>query len=126
VFEKLRADWRRGRAARNLRLGENVTLEFDTPTAGPVIFYGRFDPDGETLVYTVHEIYAKDVLAKGPYQADAGLREMRSFAEWVARMARDLGFTRLRVYGQRSKGRRGYQNFEFDLDRYIRGRKLGR
>jgi hypothetical protein len=123
VFEKLRADWRRGRALRFFDLGKNVTFEFDTPSAGPIVFFGRFDPDGETLVFTVHEIYAKDVLVKGPYRAEAGLREMRRLAEWLAGMASDLGYTRLRFSGQRSKGRRGVQDFEFPLDTYFRGQR---
>jgi hypothetical protein len=123
VLEKLRADWRRGRALKVIRLGEDSTFEYKTP-AGPVILIGRFDADEDTLVLTVREIYAKDVMGpRGPYKADAGLASVRGFAEWVAEMASDLGYTRLRVGGKRTKGRRGHQSFEFDLGRYLRGQR---
>ena len=122
VFEKLRADWRRGRAAKFIRPGEDWTFEYRTP-GGPIMLFGRFDVEGETLILTFHEMYAKDVVEKGQYHADAGLPHVRGFLEWVAEMARDLGYTRLRVGGKRTKGRRGYQNFEFPLDRYLRGQR---
>jgi hypothetical protein len=126
VLEKLRADWRRGRALKFIRLGEDWTFEYKTP-AGPIMLVGRFDADGETLVLTFREMYAKSVMGpEGPHKADVGLGPVRGFLEWVAGMARDLGYTRLRVGGQRTKGRRGYQNFEFDLDRYLRRQKLRR
>jgi len=123
VFEKLRADWRRGRALRFIKIGEDWTYEYKTP-GGPVILVGRFDAEGETLILTFHEMYAKSVMGPdGPHKADAGLPHVRGFLEWVAEMARDLGYTRLRVGGRRTKGRRGYQNFEFPLDHYLRGER---
>jgi hypothetical protein len=123
VFEKLRADWRRGRALRFIKLGENWTFEYKTP-GGPIILFGRFDAEDDTLVLTFKEMYAKDVMGpKGQYKADAGLPHVRGFLEWVAEMASDLGYTRLRVGGKRTKGRRGYQSFEFPLDKYLRGQR---
>ena len=122
MLEKVKADWRRGRALKYIRVGEHFTYEYDTP-GGPIMLVGRFDADGETLVVKFHEIYAKDVLEKGQYQADMGVPHIRDWLEWVAGMAGDLGYTRLRAGGRRTKGKRGYQNFEFPLDRYLRGQR---
>jgi hypothetical protein len=123
VLRKLRADWRRGRATRVIRLGEDWTYEYDTP-AGPIMVVGRFRAEGETLILIFKEIYAKDVLDKGPYRAAGGLAAVRGFLEWVAGMASDLGYTRMRVQGQRTtrnEKRGGRQQFEWDLARYLRG-----
>jgi hypothetical protein len=123
VFDGLRAKWRRGRANKNIRFGEDVTFEFNTATVGPVILVVRFEGDSETLVLTFLEIYAKDVMGPtGPYRAKAGLAEVRRFLDWIAGMAADLGYTRLRVRGQRTRTRRKkLQLFEFDLANYRRG-----
>jgi hypothetical protein len=123
VFEKLRADWRRGRASKFIRLGENWTFEYKT-RAGPMILAGRFREEGTTLILIFWDIHAKDVLERGEYRADVGLASVRGFLEWVAGMASDLGYTRLRVVGSRTKRnekRGGRQQFEFDLARYLRG-----
>jgi hypothetical protein len=121
VLEKLRADWRRGRALKFIRLGEDWTFEYKTKTAGSIMLLLRFDAEGDTLVLTIREMYAKAVLGpKGPHVAHMGIGAIREFLEWVAEMARDLGYTRLRAGGRRTKGRRGFQNFEFDLDHYYR------
>jgi hypothetical protein len=128
VLSKLRADWRRGRARKFIRIGEDWTYEYDTP-AGPIILVGRFEAEGETLILIFNEMYAKDVLEKGEYRADVGLPSVRRFLDWVAAMAVDLGYTRMRVAGQRTKRnvkRGGRQRFEFDLDHYLRGGKHAR
>jgi hypothetical protein len=124
VFEKLRADWRRGRALKVIQFGEDSIFEIKTPV-GPVMLVGRFAADGKTLVLTVREIYAKDVTGpKGQYRAEPGLGAVRNFMEWIAGMASDLGYTRMRVRGHRTRSRRKEeQNFEFPLDRYLRGQR---
>ena len=122
MLNKLRADWRRGRATKFIRLGEHWTFEYET-RAGAIILFGRFEAEGDTLILIFREIYAKDVLEKGEYQADVGLASVRGFLEWVGGMASDLGYTRLRVEGTRTKRKRtgaGRQRFEFDIARYLR------
>lgn len=123
MFDKLRADWRRGRARKFIQFGQDWTFEYKTKTAGSVMLVGRFEEDGDTLVLTFREIYAKAVLTEGPYIAPMGIGATRGFLEWVAGMASDLGYTRLRAGGRRTKGRRGFQSFEFDLDHYFRSEK---
>ncbi|HST26205.1 MAG TPA: hypothetical protein VLJ76_09445 [Gaiellaceae bacterium] len=128
MLSKLRADWRRGRASKFIRLGEGWTYEYKTPV-GPMILVGRFEAEDETLILIFREIYAKDILEKGPYRADGGLENVRRFLEWVAGMAIDLGYTRMRVEGTRTTRKRrgaGRQRFEFDLARYLRGSRGSR
>ena len=122
VLDKLRADWRRGRARKYVRIDERTTFEYDTPS-GPLIVEGRFREEGTTLIFFVSSVYAKDVLDKGEYRAEAGLASMRKFLEWVAQLASDLGYERLRIVGHRTKrnaARGGRQRFEFDLAQYLR------
>ncbi len=126
MFERLAATRRRRRADKFIRVGENWTFEYKTP-AGPIILNGRFEAEDKTLILIVREIYAKDVLERGEYQAQPGLASVRGFLESVAELAVLLGYTRLRVAGQRTKRhlrRGGRQRFEFDLDHYLRGRGL--
>jgi hypothetical protein len=128
VLSKLRADWRRGRARKFITVGENCTFEHKTPI-GPVVLHGRFEDDGKTLILIVRNIYAKDVVAKGEYRAEPGLGSVRSFMEVIAEMAAELGYTRMRVQGQRTTRnlkRGGRQQFEFDLARFLRGRGAAR
>jgi hypothetical protein len=128
VFERIRAGWRRGRASKFIRIGEDWTYEYDTPV-GPIVLVGRFEAEGKTLILIFREMYAKDVLEKGEYQATPGLPHVRKFLDWVAGMAIDLGYTRLRVAGVRTKRndkRGGRQRFEHDLASYRRGSRGGR
>jgi hypothetical protein len=128
VLDRIRADWRRGRALKFIRLGEDWTYEYETP-AGPIILVGRFEAEGETLILIFKEMYAKDVVEKGEYRADAGLPSVRKFLDWVAGMASDLGYTRLRVAGIRTKRndrRGGRQRFEYDLANFLRGSRSSR
>ena len=128
MFERLRADWRRGRARKFIQIGENWTYEYETPT-GPVMILGRFEEEGETLILIFREIFAKDVLEKGEYRATPGLAHVRKFLAWVAEMASDLGYKRLRVAGARTTRndkRGGRQRFEFDLAQYLRNGKRAR
>jgi hypothetical protein len=110
------------RARSFIQVGKDWTFEYATP-AGPIMLVGRFEAEGRTLILIFREIYAKDVLDKGAYRAEPGLASVRRFLEWVAEMAVDLGYTRLRVAGRRTTRdlkRGGRQRFEFDLSQYLR------
>jgi hypothetical protein len=134
VLERLRADWRRGRALKQLKLGERQYWEWDSRTAaGTICAYMTFEPDGDSLVLTFHEMWAKDESAitiegkHGARRADLSLAGVRAFLEIVAGLAADAGFGRLRVRGQRTRQRRKReQSFEFDLARFRRGNRAGR
>jgi len=134
VLRKLRADWRRGRALKTLKLGERQYWEWDSKTAaGTICAYMTFDADGDALVLTFHEMWAKDESAitiegkHGARRADLTLAGVRAFLEMVAVLAADAGFARLRVGGQRTRQRRKReQSFEFDLARFRRGEWPGR
>ena len=130
MLERIRADWRRGRALKQLKLGERQHWEWESDTeVGTVCGDLLFRPEDDTLVLVFFSIYAKDVLEKGEYQADIGLREVRLFLETVAQLAADAGFSRLAVAGQRttrSNKRGGRQRFEFDLAQYLRGSGVAR
>jgi hypothetical protein len=134
VLERLRADWRRGRALKQLKLGERQYWEWDSKTAaGTICAYMRFDAEGDVLALTFHEMWAKDERAitvegkHGARRADLTLAGVRAFLEIVAGLAADAGFARLRVGGQRMRQRRQLpQSFEFDLARYRRGSRPGR
>ena len=126
MLSKLKADWRRGRALKQLNLGERQFWEWDSKTdAGIICGEMIFSADGETLVLFFRHIHAKDVEEKGDYQAPLGLDGVRSFLAICAQLGADAGFTRMRVEGQRTtrhlkrEGER--QQFEFDLARYLRG-----
>jgi hypothetical protein len=121
VFERWRAQWRAGRASRVVRIGERQVLEFDTPAAGTIDFVVRFDAEEETLIVRMLEIYAHDVLEKGQYRADMGLSETRKFGAYLAGLARDLGYTRMRLVGQRTRGRRkSDQELDFEVAHWLR------
>jgi hypothetical protein len=134
VLRKLRADWRRGRALKTLKLGERQYWEWDSNTpAGTICANMTFDADGDALVLIFHEMWAKDESAitvegkHGARRADLSLAGVRAFLELVAGLARDAGFSRLRVGGQRTRERRQrVQSFEFDLARFRRGHRRGR
>jgi hypothetical protein len=130
VLRKLRADWRRGRALKTLKLGERQYWEWDSDTeAGRLCAELMFRPEGETVVLVFFSIYAKDVLEKGEYQAQLGLAGGRRFLEMIAQIAADAGFSRLAVAGQRTKRhfKRGErQRVEWDLARYLRGGERAR
>jgi hypothetical protein len=127
-LDRLRADWRRGRALKQLRLGERQYWEWDSETAaGTLCFRLRFRARGETLVLFFAEIWAKDVQERGPYRADLGLLGGRRFLGIVCDLAGDAGFTRLRVSGQRTNARRErLQRVEFDVARFRQERRHGR
>jgi hypothetical protein len=123
VLERLAAAARRRRARKFITVDENWTFEYQTPI-GPVIVHGRFEDEGETLILIIRNIYAKDVLEKGEYRAEPGLGAVRHILGWMAEMAVELGYTRMRVQGQRTTRnvkRGGRQQFEFDLAQYLRG-----
>ncbi len=129
MFERIRADWRRGRALKQLKLGERQYWEWESGTAGTICGDLLFRAEDETLVLVFFSIYAKDVLEKGEYKADVGLGASRGFLEKIARLAADAGFSRLAVAGQRTKRhhKRGdRQRFEFDLAQYLRGSRAAR
>lgn len=125
MFERIRADWRRGRALKLLQLGQRQYVEWASNTeAGTVCAELLFRAEDDTLVLIFFSIYAKDVAEKGEYQAPLGLHGVRSFLELCARRGADAGFSRMRVAGQRTKRndkRGGKQRFEFDLAQYLRG-----
>jgi hypothetical protein len=129
VLERFRADWRRGRALKQLKLGERQYWEWDSETAaGTICAYMTFEAEGETLELTFHEMWAKDestITIEGKHgarRADLTLTGVRAFLALVAGLATDAGFSRLRVGGQRTRHRRTRaQRFEFDLARYRRG-----
>jgi hypothetical protein len=123
VLERVAAAARRRRARKVITVGENWSYEYDTPI-GVVIVHGRFEDEGKTLIVIFRNIYAKDVLERGEYRAEPGLGSVRQFLEWVAEMAVELGYTRMRVQGQRTTRnlkRGGSQRFEFDLAQFLRG-----
>jgi hypothetical protein len=125
VLRGLRADWRRGRALRSLKLGERQYWEWESETdAGVICANLTFRTDGEVLVLVFHELWAKDLGAKGVTpRADLGLAGARRFLEIVSELAADAGFARLRVAGQRMRHRRKkVQRVEFDVTRYRRRR----
>ncbi len=134
VFEKFRADWRRGRALKTLRLGERQYGEWDSKTdAGTMCAYYRFDPDGETLVMTFHEMWAKDegrLVHEGRHgvqRANLTVQGARAFIDLAAGLAADAGFARLRFKGQRMRQRRESQQVvELDVARYRRRRGSAR
>jgi hypothetical protein len=130
VFDRIRADWRRGRALKQLKLGERQLWEWDTGTdVGLVCGEMLFQPEGDTLILVFFNIWAKDVAEKGEYQAPVGLGAARKFLELCAQLAADAGFKRMRVAGQRTKRhykRGGAQRFEFDLAQYLRGGERAR
>jgi hypothetical protein len=125
VLSRFRADWRRGRALKQLRLGERQFWDWDSKTeAGVIRGEMIFSADGDTLVLFFRNIYARDVEEKGEYQAPLGLNGVRGFLEICAQLGADAGFTRMRVEGQRTTRhyKRGEsQRFEFDLARFLRG-----
>jgi hypothetical protein len=130
VLSKLRADWRRGRALKTLKLGERQYWEWESGTeAGRLCADLLFRPEGETVVLVFFSIYAKDVLERGEYQAELGLAGGRRFLEMIAQTAADAGFSRLAVAGQRTKRnlkRGGRQRVEFDIANYLRGSRAAR
>jgi hypothetical protein len=122
VLERVAAARRRRRAHKFITVGKNWTFEYKTPVI-PLVLHGRFEDEGETLILIIRNMYAKDVLEKGEYRADVGTPSIRLFLEWVGEMAAELGYTRMRVQGQRTTRndkRGGRQQFEFDLARYLR------
>jgi hypothetical protein len=134
VLSALRANWRKGRALKALKLGERQYWEWDSKTAaGTLCANLRFDVEGDALVLTFAEIWAKDpevaavVGRNDTPRADLGLRGSFTFVEIVARLAEDIGCTRLRIRGQRTRARRTrLQDVEFDLARFRRGHRAGR
>jgi hypothetical protein len=122
MFEGIGAARRRRRARKLIKVDDNWTFEYDTQ-AGTIMVHGRFQAEGETLIVIFRNIYAKDVLDKGEYRADAGLASVRLFLRWIAEMAAELGYTRIQVRGQRTTRnvkRGGGQRFEFDIARFLR------
>jgi hypothetical protein len=130
VLDRLRADWRRGRALKALKLGERQYIEWASGTpAGTVCAEILFKAEDDTLILIFFGIWAKDVAEKGEYQAPLGLDGVRSFLELCAQDGADAGFARMRVAGQRTKRsvkRGGRQRFEFDLAQYLRGSRGSR
>ncbi len=130
MLSRLRADWRRGRALKALKLGERQHWEWDSKTeAGTICGDMLFKAEDDTLVLVFFDIYAKDVSEKGQYRAPLGLDGVRAFLDLCARLGADAGFSRMRVAGQRTTRhhkRGGRQRFEFDLTRYFRGSRAGR
>ncbi len=124
MLERIRADWRRGRALKQLKLGERQYWEWESNTeAGVICGDMLFRAEDDVLVLIFFSIYAKDVEEKGEYQAPLGLDGVRTFLELCARLGADAGFSRMRVAGQRTTRhhKRGdRQRFEFDLARYLR------
>src|SRR5437764_3541317 len=111
VLRKLRADWRRGRALKSLKLGERQYWEWDSKTdAGTLCAYLRFYPEGDSLVLTFYEIWSKDPErtkepspVQGVRRADLGMRGSFAFIRIVADLALDLGYERLQIRGQRTR-----------------------
>jgi hypothetical protein len=130
VLDRIRADWRRGRALRQLRLGERQLWEWDSKTdAGIICGDLLFRAEEDTLVLVFFSIHAKDVEEKGEYRAAVGLDRVRAFLDLCAQLGADAGFSRMRVAGQRTKRhiKRGErQRFEFDLAKYLRGGERAR
>jgi hypothetical protein len=120
VFERWRAEWRRGRASKVIQFGAPQTFQVKTPTAGLIDIRVRFDDEGKTLGVRILESYAHDVLEKGQYRADMGVPEVRKFLAHIARAAADLGFKRMRVSGQRTRQRRqADQVLDFGVEQYL-------
>jgi hypothetical protein len=130
VLSKLRADWRRGRALKQLKLGKRQFWEWESNTeAGTICGDMLFKADDDVLILVFFSIYAKDVEEKGEYQAPLGLEGVRAFLDLCARLGAEAGFARMRVAGQRTKRshkRGGRQRFEFDLAQYLRGSRPAR
>ena len=123
MLSKLRADWRRGRALRALKLGERQYWEWESETdAGLLCANLTFRTDGDVLVLVFHEIWAKEVEGeRGPHRADLGLSGAHRFLEVVSELAEAAGFARVRIGGQRTRHRRKQaQRVEFDVARYRR------
>lgn len=119
MFERWRGQWRRGRAGRVIQFGSPQLFQVASP-AGLIDISVRFDQDGETLMVRILESYAHDVVEKGQYRADMGVPAVRRFLGHIARAAADLGFTRMRVSGQRTRQRRrSDQVLDFDVAQYI-------
>jgi len=134
VLDEFRAQWRRGRALKTLKLGERQHWEWDSKTAaGTLCGNLRFDVEDDVLVLTFAEIWAKDtglatiVGRNDTPRADLGLTGSFAFVEMVAGLAEDIGCTRLRIRGQRTRARRKRtQSVEFDLARFRRDHRPGR
>ena len=128
MFSRFRAEWRRARARKFISVGENCTFECKS-AVGPVVVHGRFEEEDKTLILIIRNIYARDVLEKGEYRAEPGLAAVRHVLRGIAQMAAELGYTRFRITGQRTKRhykRGGRQQFEFDLARYLRDSEAAR
>ena len=130
LLDRMRSDWRRGRALKQLKLGERQYWEWESNTeAGTICGDMLFKAEDDALILIFFAIYAKDVTEKGEYQAPLGLNGVRTFLELCARLGADAGFSRMRVAGQRTKRndkRGGRQRFEFDLARYLRSPRASR
>jgi hypothetical protein len=130
VLERIRADWRRGRALKQLKLGKRQYWEWQSNTeAGTICGDMLFKAEDDTLILIFFDIWAKDVAEKGQYRAPLGLRGVRAFLELCAQHGADAGFARMRVAGQRTtrhykRGER--QRFEFDLAQYLRSPRASR
>ena len=130
MLKRLRADWRRGRALKQLKLGERQYWEWDSKTeAGTLCAYLTFGAEDEALVLTFEEIWPKDPeqtkprsAKQGVRRADLGLRGGLAFVQLVADLATDAGFAKLRIQGLRTRRRRTKpQRVDFDLERFRRG-----
>ena len=128
MLSKLRADWRRGRALRQLKLGERQYWEWDSKTAAGILCGNlRFDVEGDVLILTFAEIWAKDpavaniVGRNETPRADLGVRGGFAFVQLIADLADDIGCTKLRIRGQRTRLRRkDVQDVEFAVARFRR------
>jgi hypothetical protein len=123
VLERLRADWRRGRARKLIELDREIIVSFETETVGKVEIQGVFSDEGDTLHATIIAFYAHDHMTRsGEHRAPLGAREIYRFLEIVCSSAADLGYRRLRLSGKRvlEEGRRREQDFTVDVDRFRR------
>ncbi len=118
--------WRRYRARRFLDLGEEIGIQFSTPTAGVVHLIVVFTEDGSTLDMEIRAFYGLEAAAGPEFRgADVGVAEIMKGLDLICRHATDAGYERLHAYGVRSGAKEGPRSIDVDLGRHGR-RRSGR
>lgn len=101
MLERLRAARDRRRARAYLELGRQITLEFDSASAGRFELTARFVDEGETLEMQMIGLYGIEIGPDGVRRSDPGLRDVLQGRDHLCRLAVDAGYKRLRFVGKR-------------------------
>jgi hypothetical protein len=110
--------WRRRRALRFLGIGEEVGIQFSTPTAGLVHLIVVFTDQGTTLDMEIRAFYGLEAAADPEVRrADVGIAEIIKGLDLICRHAADAGYRRLHAHGVRSGDKSGARSIDVDLSR---------